>query len=134
MGDFDVDPEPVHVFLLDGAYVFKRYFELNDLFDALSAFYDGDEYRFEVPEREWDTVADTLREYHYEPTVVENAEPFVVVKEQYTQHAEILKLSVANWTRRGHNFFLLKDPLAVERAVQEHGATLATETDLVVGI
>jgi len=134
MADFDVDPEPIHVFLLDGTYVFKHYFELNDLFDALSEFYDGDEYRFEVPEHAWDDVAAVLREYHYDPTVVDDVATFVVVKEQYTQHAKILKNSVANWTRRGHNFFLMKEPLAVERAVQEHGATPVAETDLAVGI
>ena len=130
----EVDREPVHVFVLDRAYVFKRYFELNELFDELRDFYDADEYRFEVPEREWEDVTATLREYHYEPTVVEDVEDFVVVKEQYTKHAEILKHSVANWTRREYNFFLMKDPLSVERAVQEQGATLASETDLAVGV
>ena len=134
MPSADVDREPVYVFVLDRQYVFKRYFELNELFDELRDFYDPDEYRFEVPERDWRDVAATLREYGYEPEVVENAEEFVVVKEQYTKHAEILKHSVANWTRRGHNFFLMKDPLSVERAVQEQGATLAGETDLAVGL
>jgi len=134
MARVDVDREPVHVFVLDRTYVFKRYFELNELFDALRDFYDADEYRFEVPEREWDGVAGTLREYHYEPTVVEDVEDFVVVKEQYTKHAEILKNSVTNWTRRGYNFFLMKDPLSVELAVQEQGATPAAETDLAVGL
>ena len=130
----DASGRPVYVFLLDRDYVFKRYFGQNDCFDALSEFYDGEEYRFEVPEREWEQAADTLGDYGYEPEVVEDAEAFVVVKEQYTKHAEILKNSVENWTRRGFNFFLMKDPLSVERAVQEHGATPAAETDLAVGV
>ena len=130
----DASGRPVHVFPLDRTYVFKRYFGENDCFDALNEFYDGDEYRFEVPEREWDDVVDTLHEYGYEADVVEDVEAFVVVKEQYTKHAEILRNSVENWSRRGYNFFLMKDPLSVERAVQEQGATPAAETDLAVGL
>ena len=134
MTSFDVDREPVYVFELDHAYVFRRYFELNEVFDELRDYYDADEYRFEVPERDWDDVAEVLREYYYEPEVVDDVEDFVVVKEQYTKHAEILKNSVANWSRRGYYFFLMKDPLAVERAVQEQGATPVAETDLAVGL
>lgn len=130
----DASGRPVYVFVLDRDYVFKCYFGENDLFDAISEFYDNDEYRFEVPEREWDAAVETLREYGYAPEIVEDAEEFVVVKEEYTKHAEILKNSVENWTRRGYNFFLMKDPLSVERAVEEHGATPATETDLAVGV
>lgn len=134
MGDLDVDREPIYVFRLDDAYVFRHYFELTDCFDALAEFYDDEAYRFEVPDREWDDVVGTLREFYYDPEVVEDVEPFVVVKEAYTPHAEILRNSVANWTRRGYNFFLMTDPLAVERAVQEEGATPVAETDLVVGL
>ena len=134
MTSFDVDREPVYVFELDHAYVFRRYFELNEVFDELRDYYDADEYRFEVPEPDWDDTVEVLRTYYFEPEVVEDVAGFVVVKEQYTKHAEILKNSVAHWTRRGYNFFLMKDPLAVERAVQEQGATPASETDLVVGL
>ena len=130
----DAVGESVHVFVLDRTYVFKRYFGENELFEALSEFYDNDEYRFEVPQREWAEVAETLREYGYAPEVVDDVEEFVVVKEEYTKHAEILKDSVEYWTRRGYNFFLMKDLLAAERAVQEHGATPAAETDLAVGV
>jgi len=125
---------PIYVFPLDRRYVFKHYFELNDCFDALADYYDHDEYRFAVPVDRWDGAVATLHDYGYEPTVVEGVEPFVVVKEQYTKHADILRASVQHWTRRGYNFFLLKDPFAVERAIQEHGATPVSETDLVVGI
>ena len=126
--------EPVYVFVLDHTYVFKRYFGQNDLFEELSEHYDNDEYRFEVPGNAWDEVTSVLREYGYEPEVVEDVEPFVVVKEEYTKHAAILKDSVEHWSRRGYNFFLMKDPLTAERAVEEHGATPAAETDLAVGL
>lgn len=124
----------VHVFRIDHAYLFKRYFGENALFEALSGYYDDQEYRFEVPEREWGEVAAALREHGYEPEVVEAVADFVVVKEQYTSHAAILQNSVEHWTRRGYTFFLMKDAVSVERAVREHGATPATETDLAVGV
>lgn len=134
MSSADAGAGPVHVFRIDHTYRFKRYFGENALFDALSEFYDDEQYRFEVPEREWDDAAAVLREHGYEPDVVEAVEDFVVVKEQYTKHAEILKHSVEHWSRRGYNFFLMKDALSVERAVREHGATPAAEADLAVGV
>lgn len=130
----DVDREPIYVFRLDHTLVFKHYFELNEVFESLSDYYDDDAYRFEVPDGEWDDVAAILREYYYEPEVVEDVSDFVVVKERYTKHADILKNSVAHWTRRGHNFFLMKEPLWVERAVLEEGATPVSETDFAVGL
>lgn len=126
--------EPVYVFVIDRAYVFKHYFERDDVFDALSGYYDPDEYRFEVPEREWAEAAAVLREHRYDPEVVDDVAAFVVVKEQYEKHADVLRDSVAHWTRRGYEFFLLKDPVSVELAVQEHGATPVEETDMVVGL
>lgn len=134
MAEFDVDAEPIFVFELDGTYVFKHYFEREDVFEAVADYYDREAYRFEVPRREWGDVAATLREFFYEPEVVEDVDDFVVVKEAYTEHAEILKHSVANWSRRGYNFFLMKEPHWVERAVQAHEATRVAETDLVVGL
>ena len=134
MASFDVDRELVYVFELDHEYVFRRYFELNEVFEALSDYYDADEYRFEVPERDWDDVAETLRGYRYAPEVVEDPADFVVVTEQYAPHADVLRASVADWTRRGHRFFLLPDLMAVERAVADHGATPVDETEFVVGL
>lgn len=134
MTDFDVEHEPIYVFELDHTYVFKHFFELREVFRAISDYYDHDAYRFEVPATEWDDVAAILREYYYEPEFVEDVANFVVVKEAYTEHAEILKHSVANWSRRGYNFFLMAEPLWVERSIEEHDATPASETDLAVGL
>ena len=128
------DAERVTVFPLDHTYVFKRYFGPNAVFEALADHYDRDAYRFEVHASEWPAVEATLREFGYEPEVVEDLAAYVVVVEQYDPHAEILKRSVADWTRRGHRFFLMKDALAAERAVVEHGATPAAETDLAIGL
>lgn len=133
MTDFDVDRERVTVFRVDDEYLFSHYFDRNDVFAELREYYDDEEYRFEVPADEFDEVRAFLREEYYELEVVEDLEPYVVVKEQYTEHADILRNSVAHWTRRGHNFFLVKDELSVKEAV-EKGARRIEETEFEVGL
>lgn len=133
MPEFDVDAEPIYVFEIDDTYLFKYYFERQDVFSDLSEYYDDEAYRFEVPTADFDTVQDLLEDHYYDPTIVEDVEAFSVVKEQYTKHADILRNSVMHWTRDGYHFFVMQDPLAVDQAV-EHGATRLENTDLVLGL
>lgn len=123
----------IYVFEIDDDYLFTRFFDDSAVFDALREFYARDAYRFEVPADEYEAVADTLRDYGYEPTIVDDPEPFCVCIDRYETHADILRESVANWTRRGHRFFLMKDPIAVEQAVQQ-GADLVADTEFEAGI
>lgn len=134
MTDFDVDREQLFVFPVDDEYLFKYYFDQQDLFDALRDFYDEDEYRFAVPDDEWPAVEERLLEAYFAPVIVEDLEDFCVVKEQYTPHADILRESIVHWQRRGHNFFLMKDELAVAEAIQEHDATTLEDTEFVLGL
>lgn len=127
------DKEPIYVFELDDTYLFKHYFERTDIFSELQEYYNNDEYRFEVPVDEFSEVQDFLESNHYRPVVVDDLEEFSVVKEAYTEHADILRNSVMHWTRREYNFFIMKDPETVEQAL-EHGATRLEDTDLVLGI
>lgn len=135
MPSFDVDAEELYVFKIDDEYLFRAYFEHTDLFERLSEYYDDDAYRFEVPAEEYDAVAETLEEFYYEPIVVDGEEraDFCVVTGKYDEHAAILKQSVLNWERRGHRFFIMQSPLAVDEAI-ERGATPLDETDFVLGL
>jgi len=133
MPSVEADREPVYLFEVDDHYYFSHFFDRTDVFEHLSAYYNDERYRFEVPCDAFEDVADYLREQWFEPVIVDDVEAFCVVKEQYTDHAEILKRSVVHWSRRGHNFFVLKDPFSVDRAV-EQGATRIEDTDLVVGL
>ena len=103
------------------------------LFAALESYYDGDSYRFEVPVGEFDAVHERLREAYYELEVVEDVAPYCVVKKQYTDHAEILRDSMVHWERRGYNFFLMEDELAVKAAL-EAGVTEFEAVDLALGL
>lgn len=123
----------IYCFDIGDDYVFRHYFDHTDLFDQLREYYDGENYRFEVPADAFEDVRSLLTEYGYEPVVADELEPYCVVKEQYTPHAEILKRSVIHWSRDGYNFFLLRDPQAVEYAI-EQGAQRIEETNLVLGI
>lgn len=123
----------LYVFEVNDRYLFKQYLDAPELFDALRDFYVRDEYRFEVPADEFDAVAERLRDHGFEPTVVEDPEPFCVCIGQYEKHADILRESVANWTRREHRFFLMRSPFAVEQAVGQ-GATLVADTEFEAGI
>lgn len=80
----------------------------------------------------------TFREYwncwsRTNPIRVDNIEEYAVVREQYTEHKEILRNSVMNWSRDGYNSFVMESSRAVEEAV-EQGATRVEESNLVLGL
>ena len=56
MPTFDVDREPITVFEIDEQYLFSHYFEREDVFTALNEYYNGEQYRFEVPVDEFETA------------------------------------------------------------------------------
>lgn len=133
MPEFDVDPERVNVFEIDDQYLFKHYFQRTDLFEELREYYNDEEYRFEVSADEFKDVQEFLQKEYIVLEIVDDLETFCVVKEQYTEHADILRNAVIQWQREGYNFFLMKDELSVKEAL-EQGATPVAETDLVIGL
>lgn len=133
MAPFEGDENPIYAFEIEDAYYFSQYFEQEDLFDVLQEYYDPERYRFEVPAQDLGEVREVLESYYYDPIVVEDPAPYIVVKEQYTEHADILRNSIMHWSRRGYNFFLMKDEQAVAQAVED-GAIRIEETEFVAGI
>jgi hypothetical protein len=133
MPAFDADTEPIYVFELEDLYLFKFYFDRRDIFSELQEYYTDEDYRFEVPKAAFSEVQELPESNYYEPVTVDDPAGFAVVKEQYTEHAEILRNAVMHWTREGHHFFVMQDPLSVDQAV-EQGATRLENTDFVLGI
>jgi hypothetical protein len=125
--------ESIYVFEIDDTYHFSHYFARTDIFTDLAEYYRESDYRFEIPADDYPEVEALLERNHYDPIVVDDISQFSVVKETYTDHADILQDSVLTWSRDGYNFFVMESPQAVEEAVQ-HGATRITDTDLVLGI
>lgn len=72
-------------------------------FERLQEYYTHDAYRFEVPAKKFEAVREMLADGYYELIVVDDLDPYCVVKEAYTLHAAILRLSVVHWSRDGHN-------------------------------
>jgi hypothetical protein len=122
--------EQVNVFEVDETYLFKHYFDGEEVFDRLKQYYNNQQYRFEVPPDEFEDLQSFLAEYGYGLVVVDAIEEFVVVVEKYTTHPEnIFKASVIHRSVDGYNCFLMTDQTAVEQATREHAARL-TETEL----
>ena len=133
MPALDVDRERIYVFPVGDEYLFSHYFDRTDVFDALKEHYNSEKYRFEVPQDDFDEVRQFLEDEYFEPVVADDLESFCVVKQKYTEHADILRNSVANWERDGQRFFLMKDEHSV-RLAEEKGATRIEETNYVVGL
>jgi len=122
--------QKVNVFPIEEVYLFKHYFEGDEVFDRLKPYYNNSQYRFEVPTGQFDTLRSFLSEQGYELEVVDAVEKYVVVVEQYTAHPEnVFEESVLQRTTAGHNCFLMTDKYAVARAVPE-GATRLADTDV----
>ena len=122
--------EQVNVFEVDELYLFKHYFDGEDVFDRLKPYYNNQQYRFEVPPDEFEDLQAFLAEHGYGLVVVDVLTGFVVVVEKYTDHPEnIFKTSVIQRSVDGYNCFLLTDRDAVDRAVGA-GATRLPETSL----
>ena len=131
MADFRrASQEQVNVFEVDEVYLFKHYFESDEVFDRLKQYYNNQQYRFEVPPGEFEDLRSFLANHDYGLVVVDVIELFVVVMKKYTAHPDnIFKQCVIQRTVNGYNCFLLTDQAAVKEAVQK-GATRLTETDL----
>jgi hypothetical protein len=120
----------VNVFEVDGTYLFKHYFEGEDVFDRLEPYYNNQGYRFEVPEDAFPGLRTFLADNGYGLVVVDAVEEFVVAVRQYTAHPDnIFKESVVQRRTGDYNCFLMTDQDAVAAAVAD-GATRLTATDL----
>lgn len=122
--------ELVNVFEVAESYLFMHTFDGDAVFDRLQAYYDNQQYRFEVPWDEFDELQSFLAAHGYDLTPVQDISRFAVVVRKYTAHPEdIFKTSVLQRSIDGYNCFLLRDRFAVAQAVAE-GATPLTNTDL----
>jgi hypothetical protein len=128
MPTFDVEREKITAFEVDGTYLFKQYFDRDDVFDALNSYYNSDKYRFEVEEGELDEVQQILDEYFFDLQIADELEKYYVVMDQGVDYSDVLRNAVVTKHRGDHVVFLMKDLLSVEQA-EEMGARRLSETD-----
>ncbi len=123
------DRTRLNVFPAGEAYRFRAYFDEPGLFATLRPFYDDEQYRFEVPADRFERIADLLREYEYEPVVVEDPTPFVVAHRRFRDHPRVLFRHAVDRRRTEHyTLFLLNAQEAVEAAL-EAGAVRLDDLD-----
>jgi len=132
MPTFDADITEINAFKVEdaGLYIFSQYFDEDEVFDELREYYDSEQYRFAVPADEMDRIESFLDEYFYDLNRVTSdaIEPFCVVKEKYTNHADILRNSVYHTSRGSNTIFVMQDRLSAEQAV-EQGAIPIADSD-----
>ena len=73
--------EQINVFEVDETYLFKQYFDGDEMFDRLKQYYNNQQYRFEVPPDEFEDLQSFLAEYGY-GLVVDVIEEFVIIQSQ----------------------------------------------------
>ncbi|MFC5133520.1 MULTISPECIES: hypothetical protein [Haloferacaceae] len=129
MPAFDVDRDQINVFESNDTYLFKQYFDNDDVFEKLRQYYNPDAYRFEVStDNDLETVEDILHEHFYQINVVDDIEPYCVVIDRDQDHSTILRNAVVRLRQGGQHLFVMNDQLSVDQAI-EQGATRLTETD-----
>lgn len=124
------DGERVNAFRVGDRYLFRHYFDGEEVFKRLKPYYQSSHYRFAVPAHRFEPLQVFLAERGYDLQVVDDPADYAVVVEKYTGHPDVVfEHSVIERTLDGHNCFVLTDQQAVEQAVDE-GATAIAETDL----
>jgi hypothetical protein len=129
MPSFDVDREQIAAFDLGGRYVFKQYFNEDDLFQQLEKYYNRDRYRFEISDDDLPKVRQILDKYFYDIEIVENFNDFCVIRDRQLDSSKILRDSVTTHHQGKFEIFLMKDKLSARQAV-EKGATPIQKSDL----
>jgi len=76
--------EQVNVFRINDEYLFKHYFEGDEVFARLRNCYS--QYRFEVPVEDFEEVKSFLSDHGYGLTTMYAVEEYVVVVRKYTEH------------------------------------------------
>jgi len=71
--------EQVNVFEIDETYLFKHYFDDENVFDRLKRYYNNQQYRFEVPADAFEELRSFLAEHGYGLVVVDAVAEFAVV-------------------------------------------------------
>lgn len=121
--------ERINVFEVENTYLFKHYVD-EDVFSEIGRYYEEYEYRFEVPADRFAFVRQLLEDHDYHPVVVEDVEPFAVLKRKYTDHPDSLfRDAVYHRSRGNFNCFVMKSHEAAERAV-DRGAIPLEARDL----
>ncbi len=109
----------INIFKTGGSWVFKHYFEDQQIFRDLAEYYDKNGYRFVLKTLgERNKALKILERRGFEMVAIENAKGYVVKIGRYSRYAPLLKNSVAHIETPEWRIFLMKDLAAVEEALR----------------
>lgn len=129
MPTIDIETEEIPPFDTGDRYIFKSYFDEDQLFQQLEKYYNGDKYRFEIPYKDIEEVRQLLDEYFYELKTTERLEDYSVVVPAESDCSDILRNSVMQKHRRQHQILVMKDKLTAKQA-EEKGAVPLEESPI----
>lgn len=127
MPTFDVDKEQINIFELNDLYLFSHYFENKVLYNQLKGWCVEHQYRFEVPTDEIDQIK-ILSQGFFDPVIIEDPTPYYVAIHNELEYKNILINSVLNWAGGNQRYFLMKDQLSVETAIEKGAQKPDSET------
>jgi hypothetical protein len=127
MPTFDIETEEITAFDTGDRYIFKSYFDEDQLFQQLEKYYNSDKYRFETPHEDIEEVRQLLDEYFYELKTTDRLEDYSVVVPAEADSSDILRNSVMQKHRRQNEILVMKDKLSVKQA-EEKGAVPLEES------
>lgn len=120
----------INAFPVEGRVYFKHYFDDRGIFGELSAYYNGEQYRFEIPMDALTDVREFLQDEGFGLVVVSDPAEFAVVKRKYTKHPDSLfKNSVLMRQTSNYHVFLMKNQTSLEQALI-NGARRLTAVDI----
>ena len=117
---FEVVPRRrrITVFKVGKLWVFKQFFDNKEIFKALLAYYNQDNYRFEFKTTsERNNALKVLERNGIDYDLVEDLQGYAVKLPKFAKYTQILKNSVATKETATERIFLMKDLAAVEEAV-----------------
>ena len=104
-------------FKLGKLWVFKHFFDNQEIFNALLDYYNKDQFRFEFKSIGARNNALKLLERNgFDYDLVEDLKGYVVQLPKHAKYAQILKNSVAFKETANERIFMMKDLAAVEEA------------------
>lgn len=124
MPTFDIETEEITVFKIGDKYIFKTYFDEDQLFKQLEKYYNDNKYRFEIPESDLGRVRQILENYYYELDVTGSVEDYCVVVDRKSKSANTLSNSVMKKQRGQHEILVMKDELSKRQAVEKDAVIL----------
>lgn len=131
MSTFDVEKTRVKLFDFGDIYLFKEYFDDDQLFNQLEKYYNQERYRFETPEEELSKISKILEKFFYDPEIVHQAEKYCVVTKK-TETEDILRSAILRQHHSNYEVFVMKDKPSVRQAV-EQGAKPVEKAGVEIG-